>query len=493
MRIFGSRDRDLVLRTGKEYLESLRDGRELYIGNELVKDPATHPRLRYTALSVARCYDLQIAKADEVSFVENGERFSNIWLPIRTKSDFERVRRAVSLWHELTAGVFGRLHDYLTIWVTALYMLHDVLAKPDPKFGQNMINYYYYARSRDLALTHAISMPQIDRSPGAGRKQNEDLHIIDVNEKGVVIEGCRTVSTYAPFANEFITLPQLPANPDEDPDYVIGFALPMNTKNLIFFCRESYSTPEAPWDHPLATLYDDLDAQVIFDRVLVPWDRIFIFRDPRVNFEIYDPIMAYACWQATVRAIVKLEFIIGLALRWAEIFGTDSYPNVQERIGWLIEWRNVLSAAIEGVELTARSHNGFLIPDVWKTWPLVMVHGTYVYPMAVETLRVLTGSGVIMNPPLSVFKDSRLRQYVERYFRAKGASALDRLLLSKFIHDMTVGALGGRLLQYERYFAADPFRVAIVHYRFSDKSRFKKIVDDQFQFVKSLMKEAGIE
>jgi hypothetical protein len=35
--------------------------------------------------------------------------------------------------------------------------------------------------------------------------------------------------------------------------------------------------------------------------------------------------------------------------------------------------------------------------------------------------------------------------------------------------------------------------VAIVHYRFSDKSRFKKIVDDQFQFIKSLMKEAGIE
>jgi aromatic ring hydroxylase len=113
--------------------------------------------------------------------------------------------------------------------------------------------------------------------------------------------------------------------------------------------------------------------------------------------------------------------------------------------------------------------------------------------MAVETLRILTGSGVILNPPLSVFKDSRLRQYVERYFRAKGASALDRLLLSKFIHDMTVGALGGRLLQYERYFAADPFRVAIVHYRFSDKSRFKKMVDDQFQFVKSLIKEAGIE
>ncbi|MDW8041614.1 MAG: 4-hydroxyphenylacetate 3-hydroxylase N-terminal domain-containing protein [Nitrososphaerota archaeon] len=481
------------LRTGREYLQSLKDGRELYIGNELIKDPATHEALRYTAQSVARCYDLQLAHADEATFVENGERFSNIWLPVRTKSDFEKVRKGVTLWHRATAGMFGRLHDYLTIWVTALYMLNDVLSKPDQKFGKNMIEYYYYTRSRDLALTHAISMPQIDRSPGAGRKQNEDLHIVDVNEKGVVIEGCRTVSTYAPFANEFITLPQLPANPDEDPDYVIGFALPMNAKNLTFLCRETYSSPDAPWDHPLSTLYDDMDAQAVFDRVMIPWERIFIFRDPKVNFEIYDPIMAYATWQATIRAIVKLEFLIGLALKWAEMLGIDAYPNVQERIGWLIEWRNVLSAAVEGVEMTARSHNGFLIPDVWKTWPLVMVHGTYIYPMAVETLRVLTGSGVIMNPPMSVFKDDRLRKYARKYFRAKGASAFDRLLISKFIHDITVGSLGGRLLQYERYFAADPFRVAIVHYRFSDKSKFKELVDDQASFVKSLMRDAGIK
>jgi len=481
----------MVLRSGEEYIKSLNDGRELYIGNELVKDPATHPYLKNTARSVAKCYDIVRMRYNELSFEENGERFDNIWLPIRSKQDFEKVRKAVTVWHETTAGVFGRLHDYLTIWVTALYMLNDVLGKPDKKHANNIIDYYQYARSKDLALTHAISMPQIDRSPGAGRKQNEDIHIVDVNDRGVVIEGCRTVSTYAPFANEFITLPQLPANPDEDPDYVIGFALPMNTKNLIFLCREPYSKPDNPWDHPLATLYDDIDAQAIFDRVLIPWDRIFIFREPRINFEIYDPIMAYACWQATTRSLVKLRFLIGLAVNWAESFGTDNYPNVQERIGWLIEWYNILQAALEGVETTARNHNGFLFPDVWKTWPLVMIHGTYIYPMAVETLRVLTGSGVVMSVPLSVYKDSKLSKYVDKYFRAKNASAVDRLILSKLIHDITIGSLGGRLLQYERYFAADPFRVAVVHYRFTDKQIFKEIVNDQIKEVKQMMKNLG--
>ncbi|MFF0296176.1 4-hydroxyphenylacetate 3-hydroxylase N-terminal domain-containing protein [Kitasatospora sp. NPDC004615] len=39
--------------TGAEYLESLRDGREVWIYGERVKDITTHPAFRTTARSVA--------------------------------------------------------------------------------------------------------------------------------------------------------------------------------------------------------------------------------------------------------------------------------------------------------------------------------------------------------------------------------------------------------------------------------------------------------
>src|SRR6059036_2266899 len=43
--------------TGEEYIESLRDGREVFIYGERVKDVTTHPAFRNTARMVARLYD----------------------------------------------------------------------------------------------------------------------------------------------------------------------------------------------------------------------------------------------------------------------------------------------------------------------------------------------------------------------------------------------------------------------------------------------------
>lgn len=479
------------IRTGKEYLQSLNDGRELYLGNELVKDLVNHPAFKYTARMIARCYDLQHSKQEELTFVENGERFGNIWLPPRSKDDFTKIRRHILTWHEFTAGCLGRLHDYLGVWITTLYIMRDVLGRENPKYALNMAKYYEYCRSGDLALTHAISTPQIDRGPGAGRKENEDIHVVDVNDKGIVIEGARTVSTYAPYANEFISFPQLPANPDEDKEYVTGFALPMNTKGLIFICREPYATPNTLEDHPLSTLYDEMDCQVIFDRVLVPWDRVFLYgsQGPKINFEVFDEVLGAACWQATIKNIAKLRFIIGLVTELTAAFGTDAYPNVQERAGWLIEWHNILNAAVEGAELLALNHNGYLIPNLWYTWPLVMVFGSHIYPYAVETLRILSGSGVIMHPSVKTFDNDKLRKILEQHFRARAKNAEERIQLFKLIADMTINQLGGRMLQYERYFAADPFRVAVVHFRFTDKTRFRELVKHQLDLIKEMKGE----
>src|SRR6266571_1645847 len=53
--------------TGAEYLQSLRDGREVYIYGERVKDVTKHPAFRNAAVSVAKLYDaLHDAKSKDV-------------------------------------------------------------------------------------------------------------------------------------------------------------------------------------------------------------------------------------------------------------------------------------------------------------------------------------------------------------------------------------------------------------------------------------------
>src|SRR6202007_1308488 len=48
-----------MLRTGREHLETLRDGRVVYVGGERIDDVTRHPAFREAARTVAGIYDLK--------------------------------------------------------------------------------------------------------------------------------------------------------------------------------------------------------------------------------------------------------------------------------------------------------------------------------------------------------------------------------------------------------------------------------------------------
>ena len=75
-----------MLKTGAEHLESLRDGRIVYIGSEKVTDVTAHPAFRNAAHSIAAIYDMKCApeNRDAASFVEGGERYSAYFMRARS-------------------------------------------------------------------------------------------------------------------------------------------------------------------------------------------------------------------------------------------------------------------------------------------------------------------------------------------------------------------------------------------------------------------------
>ena len=79
-----------MLRTGEEYRESIRDGREVYINGEKVEDVPTHPAFKPLVDIRARIYDMQHdpETRDVMTYEEDGERFSTgLKLP-RTQHDW---------------------------------------------------------------------------------------------------------------------------------------------------------------------------------------------------------------------------------------------------------------------------------------------------------------------------------------------------------------------------------------------------------------------
>ncbi|WP_322974040.1 4-hydroxyphenylacetate 3-hydroxylase N-terminal domain-containing protein [Actinacidiphila oryziradicis] len=78
-----------MLRPGKDYLESLDDGRKVRVGDELIDNVATHPKTRAYARRIADFHDLHHRSdlADVMTFVdEGGERRSMMWFQHRSVS-----------------------------------------------------------------------------------------------------------------------------------------------------------------------------------------------------------------------------------------------------------------------------------------------------------------------------------------------------------------------------------------------------------------------
>src|SRR5580765_7581443 len=101
--------------TGGEYLESLRDGREVYVYGERVTDVTTHPAFRNAARSIARLYDaLHDPKTRDLTTCvdRHGIRTHKFFTASYSAQELLDARNAMALWARLTYGFMGRTPDY---------------------------------------------------------------------------------------------------------------------------------------------------------------------------------------------------------------------------------------------------------------------------------------------------------------------------------------------------------------------------------------------
>src|SRR5262249_20639415 len=150
-----------MLRTGKEHLESLRDGRVVYVGSDKVDDVTSHPAFRNAAQTVAAIYDMKAdaANRDDMTFEEDGGRHAIYFLRARTREDLQRRMIGHKRIADLPYGMFGRSPDHVASFVTGMAMKRDEL-KPPCGNPDNLLNYYRHIRDNDVYTVYAVVPPQ---------------------------------------------------------------------------------------------------------------------------------------------------------------------------------------------------------------------------------------------------------------------------------------------------------------------------------------------
>ena len=160
-------------RTGAEFLDDLRGAqRAVWIDGELITDPTTHPTTRGGAASLAELFDRQHKFADEclIPDPETGEAINISHMLPRSLEDLRRRQVGLARLSEGTAGLMGRTPDYMNMKFSAFGSAPWVWAGEDgrnARGAENIVAYRKHLARDDVALTHTIIQPTIDKRTDA--------------------------------------------------------------------------------------------------------------------------------------------------------------------------------------------------------------------------------------------------------------------------------------------------------------------------------------
>ncbi len=467
--------------TGARYIESLRDGREVWLDGERVSDVTTHPALTGMVHELARIYDLQHSAefGEQMTFVspETGNRCSLSWQLPDCAEDLKRKRRNSEIWNAQSWGQLGRSPDILAPHIITLYNSREALAavkNPHCDFGENIANYHRHCLENDLFLTHALGDPQVDRSEQPQNEQRavleEDiaLHVVEETAEGVIVHGAKQLATAAPISNETYVSLSATFVRRADPRFVLAFSIPTNSPGLKVLCREPVSQFPGSYGHPLGALYDEQDSMLFFENVLVPWDRLFMLYEATPLLQRLGSNVNFMGWANLCRIHFRMRLMTAVATMIAEAIGVIEYREVAAKLGEMATYCEMWRHAMDGVEHGAYMTEGGLMS-------LGSMSGMNIFfaqtsARMVQLLREISGSGMIMQPSENDLANPDLRPFLDRYMRGKGVGVEYKSRLYRLAHDLAVSSFGMRQEVYEYWHGGDPNRNRINLLRTFDQS-----------------------
>ena len=469
-----------MVRTGQQYIESLRDGRQVFLDGDLVSEVVDHPAYRNAVRSTAGLYDYQAApeNVEAMTFESptSGERVNRCWQLPESYDQLVTRRKAMEAWAECTYGYMGRSPDHVASSLAGMMMRLDLFKAHGEERANALSDYFQYVRDNDLFVTYTITNPQ-----GWTGEHDEFLvaGICDEGPTGVTIKGAKTLGTSSILANEVLCTTIQPLTPAAE-KHAFSVAIPMNTPGLKILSRKSYEAwAQSQFDNPLSFSLDENDAVLYFDEVKVPWERVFINRDISLCRDQFHeaPTHVFQNYQSQVRVMVKLRFLVGLARKMADANGLTRIPQVVETLGRLAAQAGVIENLVKGMEAAGRYVGPYYVPDRHPLYT-AQVMAQEMYPQIMNTLRDLAGGSPIMLPSSAKdFENPEIAGYIDHSQSVVGPETQERVKLFKLAWDAIGSEFASRHIQFELFYAGAGYVVRNNSYRTYDWDRATGMVD----------------
>ena len=394
-----------MIRTPEQYVESLRDGRVVYQDGERVKDVPTF----YKDMVERTASEFWIATQPEYrslfNMMEDGEEVSFSFKIPETGEDLQRRRTIIQTLNR--NGVGGSRLTGIDGLNGVAYATEKLDAAMGTKYAQNMHAYRAWCKKNDPSLCAAVSDPKGNRKLHAEdpKQAHKDFYvrIVDRNNEGIWITGCKLHISESILSNELIVLPS--RNHDESgKDYCVACAVPCNAKGVVFLGTAG----ARGGGHPM----------IVFDNVFVPWERVFMAGEWQFSRTMATSFARYHRLTAATYKHVHLQFIAGLAMLMAEYNGLTHATRIQDMLAWLAMYADVTEAMGKAAALDPiiDPETGFAMPNpvytnCAKYWFASQWHE------AMKYLQDITGGIAATIPSVKDWENPETRPYIEKYLQ----------------------------------------------------------------------------
>jgi aromatic ring hydroxylase len=440
-----------MMRTGAEYRDSLRDGRNIWVmGEGHIDDVTTHAATAAMVDAYVAWYDRHF-DPDWQDLLLTAPDANGVQRPVAfevptTAENLRRLGKAIASVHFITGGNMTHTPGYGALIALGLLTAVKRL-NVSPEEVKAAEAYRDTVARSGRFLTFASGGPLIGQRLHEDPSERVALRLIKETADGIVVSGKVSMHTSTPFAEDVLITgrDELPPGSER----WLWIIVPVNAPGVRVVARPIAPRHANSFLAPLSSRFDELDAQLWLDDVFIPRARVFTAEPLMVMATRRHSLASWLFWHQHYGWLAKAEFTLGLALALTDCMGLKENPaTVEQLVDLAIDVqtsRSCVTASELEPEITA---HGFAVPGQ------LHIAAASIYTLKArqrmsEILRSLPGSSLLNAPSDTDLADPEIAADLEEAFGGGGYTALQRAALLRLVWDHVSSGLDGRESAFE--------------------------------------------
>jgi 4-hydroxybutyryl-CoA dehydratase / vinylacetyl-CoA-Delta-isomerase len=442
---------EMGLMTEGQYKASLRDGRVVYLAGERVEDVTTHSILARCVETAAIDYRMTaMPEYQDLAVVANpqtGELINRYYHTAADGGDLLKKFDLMVAGSRATTWAQPLAHDIGADAMNAVAMTAG--SSGIEKYVDRARKYHDFLTSTDASVAGAMTDVKGNRRlrPSSPDQTHPDFYVRVVarSNDGIVVRGAKAHITGAAYFNEILVMPGRSMQ-EQDKDYAVSFAIPVNTKGIRQIVRPAkveYGPLEFPDDGGPRRWADSV---VIFDDVFVPWERVFLCGEWQLSTRLMQNFATLHRFSTVALYVVIAETLVGMAQAMAEYNGIERAPHVVRGITELVIHCEMLKALARAACLDYAVHGGIPIPNPTTT-NIAKYHFANEYLQQTAILIDIAGGLLATMPSYKDFQNPETRGDIEKYLGgAAGTSTVARLRMFQLHSTLLTPEIAAQIL-----------------------------------------------